>query len=174
MNTVNIKNHCTERKPKMQKRENFSVLWIFVKNIFFGKKLQVIQKVANAVQVSHYANHGGEKWRLTSGHLDEVYPLSQVVRVQESHVGQVFIGGCAAVTSGAYAGLSASVALVLLSRDQQLKARDQDLKLRELDLKKGNSYNQRMLFQQNQQLTAQLIKMNDFLMQQQNSTLRFW
>ena len=79
-----------------------------------------------------------------------------------------------AVTSGAYAGLSASVALVLLSRDQQLKARDQDLKLRELDLKKGNSYNQRMLFQQNQQLTAQLIKMNDFLMQQQNSTLRFW
>ena len=115
---------------------------------------------------------------MTSGHLDEVYPLSQVIRVQESHVSQVFTGGSAAVTSGAYAGLPASVALVLLSRDQsrdqQLKARDQDLKSRELDLKKGNSYNQRMLFQQNQQLTAQLIKMNDFLMQQQNSTLRFW
>ena len=77
------------------------------------------------------------------------------------------------VTSGAYAGLPASGALVLLSRDQQLKARDQDLKSRELDLKKGNSYNQRMLFQQNQQLTAQLINMNDFLMQQQNNTLRF-
>ena len=70
--------------------------------------------------------------------------------------------------------MPASVALVLLSADQQLKARDLDLKSRELDLKKGNSYNMRMLFQQIQQLTAQLIKMNDFLMQQQNSTLRFW
>merc|ERR1712168_376624 len=108
-----------------------------------------IQKVADAV--SNYANHGGQRLRMTSGHLDEVFPLSQVIRVQESHVGQVFTGGSAAVTSGAYAGLPASGSLVLLSRDQQLKARDQDLKSRELDLKNGDSYSQRMCFQQNQQ-----------------------
>ena len=159
----------------MQKRENFSVLWIFVKNNFFREKAASHTKSSRCCNsvIMPITVERNEDW-LRSGDLGEVYPLSQVIRVQESHVGQVFTGGSAAVTSGAYAGLPASGALVLLSRDQQLKARDQDLKSRELDLKKGNSYNQRMLFQQNQQLTAQLIKMNDFLMQQQNSTLRFW
>ena len=59
MNTFNMKNHCTEKK--MQKRENFSVLWIFVKNNFFREKAASHTKSSQCCKavilpITHYAN----------------------------------------------------------------------------------------------------------------------
>ena len=57
MNTFKMKNHCTEKKNA--KKEKISQYMNFREKKNFGKKLQVIQKVADAV----YQSLCQSRWR---------------------------------------------------------------------------------------------------------------